>query len=98
MKAALAPWLPPELLRRRKQGFMLPLGRWLRGPLRPLLCDVLSTERLTRRGWFNTTMVEQLITEHLTGRQPHTHQLWSLLMFELWAQALLDPRDTPCHS
>jgi len=67
-------------------------GTWLRGPLQDLLYEVLSPTRLSRRGWFNPTVVGRLLHEHVSRQRVHTHQLWALVMFELWAQTILDSR------
>ncbi len=82
-KTAVADLLPPETLRRPKQGFGVPLGVWFRGDLRPLLEDtLLSNPRLSRR--VKLGAVRALFDEHVSGRADHGHQLWTLLTLELW--------------
>jgi len=76
--------LPPEILRRGKKGFNMPVAKWLTGPLRPLLQEMLSPERLQREGFFNPSYVQQLLHQHLSGRQDCRKLLWTLLVFELW--------------
>jgi len=90
LKTAFADVLPPELLRRPKQGFMIPLGRWLRGELRAPMEDLLSSERLRARGLFSPAVVEALKREHLEGRRGHADRLWSLMILELWMRQHLD--------
>ena len=92
LKRALADRLPPETLRRRKQGFGVPFGAWFRGPLADLLQDVLSTERLDRGGLFDAAVVGRLVAEHLRGRRDHRKLLWALLAFELWRAEHLPSR------
>jgi asparagine synthase (glutamine-hydrolysing) len=89
LKRALAGRVPEAILRRRKQGFGVPIGRWLRGPLRPLLEDVLHRDRLRRVGLVSADEVGRLVHEHLTGAQNHQRSLWTLLTFELWREAYL---------
>ena len=84
LKRALADRLPPPILRRGKQGFGVPFGRWFRGPMAPLLRDVLAPERLRRGGLFDVDAVARLVAEHLAGTRDHDSVLWSLLAFELW--------------
>jgi asparagine synthase (glutamine-hydrolysing) len=60
------------------------MKNWLREGLRPLMQDLLSPERLKREGLFNPSSVEKLQTEHLQGIANHSHQLWSLMIFEIW--------------
>jgi asparagine synthase (glutamine-hydrolysing) len=89
LKRALAGRVPEAILRRRKQGFGVPIGRWLRGPLRPLLADILHRDRLRRVGLFSPDEVGRLVHEHVTGVQNHQRSLWTLLTFELWREAYL---------
>jgi asparagine synthase (glutamine-hydrolysing) len=89
LKQALAERVPETILRRRKQGFGVPIGRWLREPLRPLLEDALHRDRLRRVGLFSADEVGRLVHEHLTGAQNHQRSLWTLLTFELWREAYL---------
>jgi asparagine synthase (glutamine-hydrolysing) len=90
LKAAFADVLPPEVLSHRKQGFMVPLGRWLRTDLRGLLEDLLSEERVRRRGLFVPETVERLTQEHLSGARTHSDRLWTLMMAEMWMRQRLD--------
>ena len=83
LKEAFADLLPPEIRRRRKAGFSIPMKHWLRGPLRPVVEDLLSPERLAARGWFDPREVRRLVDEHLRGRHNHAHRLWCLASLEL---------------
>ncbi|MBD2015729.1 asparagine synthase (glutamine-hydrolyzing) [Microcoleus sp. FACHB-53] len=84
LKRVMRDRLPDAILQRGKKGFNMPVAKWLAGPLRPLLEDMLSKERLEREGLFNAGYVKQLVNEHLTGQFDHRKLLWTLLMFELW--------------
>jgi len=90
LKEIMAPSLPGGILDRPKRGFTLPLASWFKGPLRGLVLDLLSEERLKRRGYLNPLPVQQLLTEHLSGTRSYFDQIFSLLVFELWHQAYLD--------
>ena len=90
LKAAYADVLPRAVLAQRKRGFMIPLARWLRGDLRPLLDDLLAAERVRARGLFRVEAVEALKAEHLSGRRSHADRLWTLMMAELWLREYLD--------
>jgi asparagine synthase (glutamine-hydrolysing) len=90
LKAAFADVLPSEVLSHRKQGFMIPLGRWLRTDLRGLLEDLLSPARVRARGLFVPAVVEALKQEHLSGTRSHSDRLWTLLIAELWMRQYLD--------
>jgi asparagine synthase (glutamine-hydrolysing) len=82
LRRAFADDLPPDVARRGKTGFGVPLGRWFREDLRELAHDVLATDR----GWFRAGTVTRLLDEHETGRVDHGHRLWCLLMLELWVR------------
>jgi asparagine synthase (glutamine-hydrolysing) len=90
LKAAFADVLPPPILSHRKQGFMIPLGRWLRTDLRDLVDDLLSPERIRARGLFTPGAVEAMKREHLGGSRSHTDRLWTLMIAELWMRQFLD--------
>lgn len=76
--------VPRELIERPKQGFAVPLDRWLRGPLRDWAEDLLDKERLRRDGYFSVNTVRQAWSEHLSGKHNRQHELWNVLMFQAW--------------
>jgi asparagine synthase (glutamine-hydrolysing) len=84
LKRAAASRLPRSVIGRPKKGFGIPVGRWLRGPLEPLMADLLSRERLTRQGLFDPIEVDRRVREHIAGVCDHRKPLWTLLMFQLW--------------
>src|SRR5439155_22089091 len=84
LKRACADVLPPEIARRGKMGFGVPIAEWLRNPLRDLLHDVLLTGQGVHRGLFDQEAVSQLVGAHVRGERDHGYQLWNLLMLELW--------------
>src|SRR5258705_582578 len=92
LKQVLRQLLPTENLQRRKMGFGVPIGHWFRGRMQPFLREVLLSEKATRRGLFKTETVKQLIEQHTSGRRDYSHQLWTLLMLELWFNRFIDPR------
>jgi asparagine synthase (glutamine-hydrolysing) len=81
---AMADRLPPALLNRPKMGFAIPIGNWLRGPLRPMLRDHIESEQFFARGIVSPPFVRHLISEHESGRRNNTTWLWSLLILEMW--------------
>jgi asparagine synthase (glutamine-hydrolysing) len=90
LKRAAAGRLPAAILARPKKGFGIPVASWLRGPLAPLLADLLGRDRLVRQGLFKPDEVERRIREHQSGRRDHRKPLWTLLMFQLWCRNWLD--------
>src|SRR5262249_31973196 len=87
LRRAFRDLLPASILERGKMGFGVPLTEWLRGPLRPMLEDGMST--LGRRGLLDAAEIARLTAEHLSGAADHRDRLWLLLVLELWARRFL---------
>ncbi len=77
---------PASIVKRPKKGFGVPIGRWLQGPLLPLLRELLDAATLRRQAVFKAETCEKLISEHLSGYRDHRKTLWALLVFQLWAR------------
>ena len=84
LRAAVAPLIPPEILKAPKQGFSIPASAWLRNELSEMARDLLSPERLRAQGYFRPEPVARLLDEHQSRRADRSRQLWSLLVFTLW--------------
>lgn len=84
LRQAMQGRIPDQILNRSKQGFSIPLKNWLRGPLRPMLTDLLSYDSIRREGMFEPQVVHDWVAEHLEARANHSHKLWALMVFELW--------------
>ncbi|MEC9071801.1 MAG: asparagine synthase C-terminal domain-containing protein, partial [Myxococcota bacterium] len=76
--------VPADVCRRPKQGFAVPVARWLRGPLLPWVREVLDPAEVALGGLLNAQWVEKTLDEHISGRQNHAKPLWSALVLELW--------------
>ena len=85
LKQAMKDVLPESILGRRKEGFSIPMKNWLRRELQPLMRDLLSHERIARRGLFDPAVVAELMDAHTAGRENHAHTLFPLMVFERWA-------------
>jgi len=92
LKEAMRGDLPASVLERGKEGFSMPMKNWLRGPLRPLMEDLL--EGVSRRGWFRADELRRLQAEHVAGRRNHAHRLWCLMSLELALRGLEGARVT----
>jgi asparagine synthase (glutamine-hydrolysing) len=82
--------VPREVLYRRKQGFALPLGQWMRGELKDLVLSTLLDKQTLQRGYFDPNGVRRMLDEHFEGRRDHSARLWRLLIFELWHRNFLE--------
>lgn len=89
LKEAARGMLPDAIIERRKHGFGIPLGAWLRGDMRPVR-DILLSRRARERGLWRRAVVERLIEEHDAGRRDHSRQLWALLTLEEWHRQFID--------
>jgi asparagine synthase (glutamine-hydrolysing) len=94
---ALRGLVPDEVLDRPKKGFGVPLGRWFRGALRPMVRELLLADTTRRRRLFNGPGVEYLLKQHDRGR-PLEQQLWMLMSFELWCRTFLDRGRIEVHT
>jgi asparagine synthase (glutamine-hydrolysing) len=89
LRQAMQGRVPPPILQRRKMGFPVPVGSWLRGRWRPLLAEYVTGSRARARGIFEAGAVDRLVAEHVRGVN-HAERLWALLTFEIWARVFLD--------
>lgn len=78
--------VPRQLIERPKAGFAIPLGHWLRGPLRDWAESLLGYEQLRQEGFLDATAVRQIWEEHLLGSRDWSARLWCVLMFEAWLE------------
>ena len=76
-------YLPDSVLKRKKQGFAIPLASWLQNELKPWMQDILLSSD-SRRGYFKTNSIERMVDQHLRGRRDYSQQLWALMMLEVW--------------
>jgi asparagine synthase (glutamine-hydrolysing) len=90
LRRAFADALPPEVARRGKTGFGVPIARWFRGELRTPARDVLLGDTARARGQMRPEVVARLLDDHAAGRADHAHRLWCLLMLELWQREYID--------
>ena len=90
LKAAFADVPPWNTLTHRKQGFMIPLARWLRTDLRHVMEDRLAPDRVRWWELFGPAALETLMGEHLWGSRSHADHPWTLMMLELWMREYLD--------
>jgi asparagine synthase (glutamine-hydrolysing) len=84
LRRVLANHLPPEMMERPKRGFSVPLGAWLRGPLREWADELLAPETLRDQDFLAPLPVRQAWDEHQAGAANRQYHLWSVLMFQAW--------------
>ena len=84
LRELLSRYIPLELFNRPKMGFAVPLGDWLRGPLREWAERLLEPKRIKREGWFNQEQINLRWNDLQAGGDGHDLALWSVLMFQAW--------------
>jgi asparagine synthase (glutamine-hydrolysing) len=84
LKRALAGLLPPDIIHRRKAGFMMPVARWLNGEMRETVLELCSPEAVSRTGLFDAAFVHQILNEHFQRRRDHRKHIYPLLCFMAW--------------
>jgi asparagine synthase (glutamine-hydrolysing) len=85
-KQILGQYVPPKLTERPKMGFGIPIGAWLRGPLRSWAEDLLDPGAMQRQGYLRPEPIQCLWRQHLSGRFDHTTRLWTVLMWQAWLE------------
>ncbi len=90
IKKALEPYLPRQILHRRKMGFGMPVAEWFRGELGEMAGDLLLSPRAVQRGYFRRDAVERMFAEHRRCTADHGARLWVLLFLELWFREFVD--------
>jgi asparagine synthase (glutamine-hydrolysing) len=93
LKKVVSPWLPQEILQRKKRGFGAPVGAWLRRDLGSLMKETLSEEQVRKRGLFDWRIIQDTIISHEARRSDYTDHLLALINFELWCRLFLDGGD-----
>ena len=84
LRKILCRYVPEEMVERPKMGFGVPIGDWMKGPLKDWTESLINETRLKNEGYLNTDMVSRTWKEHLEGTVNWQYNLWDVLMFEAW--------------
>jgi asparagine synthase (glutamine-hydrolysing) len=84
LRKAFAGDLPASVFKRRKMGFAVPIGEWLRGSLRPMMMDLITSPDSFAANYFEGSAIVQMMSEHQQEQMDHSQRLYALLMLEIW--------------
>lgn len=89
-KLAVKDLVPKEILNRPKQGFGMPIQRWINHQLKERILDTLGDQRARQRNYIDPNYLNLLLDEHQNGRRDHSTQVWGLFVLELWHRTFVD--------
>jgi asparagine synthase (glutamine-hydrolysing) len=89
LREAMRGVLPAEILTRKKMGFPVPFGNWLRGEFRSIVDEFVLSERALNRGVFNADFVREIAAHHNAGEN-HDERMWFLINFEIWQRQFIE--------
>jgi asparagine synthase (glutamine-hydrolysing) len=86
LRQVLHSYVPQSLVDRPKTGFAVPVGTWLRGPMKGWASALLAPDRLKAEGFFDPGLVNEVWQAHLSGSTNWQERLWCVLMFQSWLE------------
>ena len=89
LKSAFKELLPAKILNRKKQGFGVPINAWIKNELKEMIFDELLSPGSHNLKYFNKIVIEKILNDHIEDKRDHSHQIWSLLIFEIWCKQYL---------
>ncbi len=98
LRDAFPELIPDSILKRPKMGFGVPVDHWFRHELKPMLHDILLSDRALARGLFSPDAVHKLVEEHTSFRADHSYRLWALLVLECWQRLFIDSTTIPSEA
>ena len=90
LKRAAGRLIPESIINRPKQGFPIPIEKWLRKEARPMMRDLLTQSSIESRGLFRYERVEKMMKLHESGYADLSTELWGLMSFEMWMRQFVD--------
>ena len=90
LKQAAGRLIPESIINRPKQGFPIPIEKWLRKEARPMMRDLLTRSAIESRGLFRYERVEKMMKLHESGYADFATELWGLMSFEMWMRQFVD--------
>ena len=86
LRQVLYKYVPQAIMERPKMGFSVPIGDWIRGPMRDWAEDLLDNQRLNQEGYLNANSIQRKWKQHLNVKANWQEQIWDVLMFQSWLE------------
>ena len=83
LREILKKYVPKEIIERPKSGFTMPIGQWLKGPLKDWAEDLMDSEFISQQGYLDNKKVTKLWNQHLDGSNDNTNKIWTILMWQV---------------
>ena len=87
LREILYKYVPKDMIERPKTGFSIPIGDWLRGPLKEWAEDLLDNDKIKSQGFLKPENVSSIWKLHKSGKYDYTSRIWSILMFQSWLES-----------
>jgi len=84
LREVLYNYVPKNMIERPKMGFGVPLGDWLRGPLKPWAEELISEDKIRKEGLLNYDLIKDKWDDHMSSKRNWAYQIWDVLMFQAW--------------
>ncbi len=90
LKMTFKDFLPKKIIKRHKQGFSLPIGKWMKNDLKEYTKSILLSNQFMKRNLFNYKSINLLLEEHFSGKEDHGYRIFALIVLELWFRIYVD--------
>ena len=90
LRKVMKKFVPPEIIKRKKQRFFVPIDIWLKGELEEVIKQIFSSEEVKKRGYFKYSYIQKIFNNFEKSKLYYSRQLWNLLNFELWYRIFID--------
>jgi asparagine synthase (glutamine-hydrolysing) len=87
LKKVAEKYLPNDIIHRKKKGFGIPVAKWIKAGLKPMILDVLTGDSIKEAGIFHPEYIQGLLDDHFLGKRDFRKLLWTLFIFECWRQS-----------
>lgn len=84
LRDILNEYIPEEVFNQPKQGFAVPIGKWMKNKLKDEFLNALNDDFLNKVPNLNVPKFKRLLQEHMSGKAMHTANIWKLYVLSKW--------------